>query len=89
MIGFGVLGYLMNKFGFSPAGVLLGLILGPIAEDGLRDMLIISNNLPISFILGRPIAVTILLCIAIALFFAFRPQKNLKAELPETKVNGE
>jgi putative tricarboxylic transport membrane protein len=72
MIGFGVLGYLMNKYGFSPAGVLLGLILGPIAEDGLRDLLIVSDNAPLSFILGRPIAVTILVCILIALFFAFR-----------------
>lgn len=74
MVGFGVLGYLMNKHRFSPAGVLLGLILGPIAEDGLRDMLIISDNSPISFILTRPIAVVVLLFIVLALYFSFRPQ---------------
>jgi putative tricarboxylic transport membrane protein len=56
MIGFGALGYLMTKYDFGPAGVLLGIILGPIVENGLRDLLIISDGAPIAFILTRPIA---------------------------------
>jgi len=47
MIGFGVLGYYMNKYNYVPAGLLLGILLGPIAEDGLRDLLVVSYGDPV------------------------------------------
>jgi putative tricarboxylic transport membrane protein len=71
----------MNKYRFSPAGVLLGLILGPIAENGLRDLLIISDNSPISFMLTRPISLTILFLIFLALYFSFRPRPWAEEEV--------
>jgi putative tricarboxylic transport membrane protein len=74
MMCFGVLGYFMVKHNYSPAGVLLGVILGPIAEDGLRDMLVVSYGSPISFMLTRPISVAILVLIAMAVFFSLRPK---------------
>ncbi len=74
MMGFGVVGYYAQKYKFSPAGILLGLILGPIAEDGFRDMMVVSFNNPVPFILSRPIAVIILLMILFALYFAFKPK---------------
>ncbi len=74
MMCFGVLGYFMTKHNYSPAGVLLGVILGPIAEDGLRDMLVVSYGSPISFMLTRPLSVTILILIAMALYFSLRPK---------------
>jgi len=72
MFAFGLLGYFMTKHNFSPAGVLLGLILGPIAEDGLRDMLIVSHGSPFMFVLTRPISIGILICIVLALYFSVR-----------------
>lgn len=69
MIAFGVLGFFMEKHNFSTAGVLLGLILGPIAEDGLRNLLIISDDAPISFMMGRPVSLIIIASIAIILSF--------------------
>ncbi|MCM2972220.1 tripartite tricarboxylate transporter permease [Larsenimonas suaedae] len=36
MLGFGVLGYFLNRYNFGTAPVILGLILGPIAESNLR-----------------------------------------------------
>jgi putative tricarboxylic transport membrane protein len=39
---FGVVGYFMKKYGFSAPSVILGLILGPIAEQELGRALIIS-----------------------------------------------
>ncbi|MDX9827430.1 MAG: tripartite tricarboxylate transporter permease, partial [Spirochaetia bacterium] len=39
---FGVVGYFMKKYGFSSPAVILGLILGPIAEQELGRALIIS-----------------------------------------------
>ncbi|MDH5749302.1 MAG: tripartite tricarboxylate transporter permease [Rhodospirillales bacterium] len=83
MMGFGVLGYFMNKHKFSSAGVLLGIILGPIAEDGLRDLLVVSHGEPIMFIFSRPIPVAILICIALALYFSFKPKKWTKTEEEE------
>jgi len=74
MMGFGVIGYYAQKWRFAPAGILLGLILGPIAESGFRDMMIISDGNPIPYILGRPISVVILVMIFVALYFAFKPK---------------
>lgn len=74
MMGFGVIGYYAQKWRFSPAGILLGLILGPIAESGFRDMMIISDGNPIPYIFSRPISVVILAMIVVALYFAFKPK---------------
>ena len=41
---FGILGYLLNKFNFPLAPILMGIILGPIAEEGLRQSLMVSNG---------------------------------------------
>jgi putative tricarboxylic transport membrane protein len=41
---FGVVGYLMKKHGFSGPAVILGLILGPIAEQELSRALILSHG---------------------------------------------
>jgi putative tricarboxylic transport membrane protein len=41
---FGIVGYFMKKFGFSAPSVILGLILGPIAEQELGRALIISHG---------------------------------------------
>jgi putative tricarboxylic transport membrane protein len=73
MCGFGVLGYAMNKYNYSPAGVLLGVILGPIAENGLRDLLIVSDGNPIAMIATRPISIALVICIALAVYFSFKP----------------
>jgi putative tricarboxylic transport membrane protein len=41
---FGVVGYFVNKHGFSPAALILGVILGPLAERELGSALIISHG---------------------------------------------
>lgn len=85
MFGFGLLGYFMVKQNFSPAGVLLGIILGPIAENGLRDMLIVSDGSPFLFVLTRPISLLLLAFILAALYFSWRPKILDKLPvIPET-----
>lgn len=44
MIAFGVLGYLMTKFNFDLAPLVLAFILAPIAERSLRQSLILSRG---------------------------------------------
>ena len=41
---FGFIGYLMNKFGYSPIPFVLGYILEPIAERGFGQALAISDG---------------------------------------------
>lgn len=82
MIGFGLLGYFGQKHRFSPAAMLLGLILGPIAENGFRDMMVVSDGNPFAYVLTRPIALVILILIALALWFAFKP-KPWEADEPQ------
>lgn len=44
MLAAGILGYLMTKGGYPLAPLVIGVIVGPIAESGLRRALIISNG---------------------------------------------
>lgn len=40
----GVLGFFMRRFGFSPAALVIALVLGPTAEETLRQTLLISGG---------------------------------------------
>jgi putative tricarboxylic transport membrane protein len=53
MIGFGVLGYLMRKFGYEPAPLVLAFVLGPLLENNLRKSLILSQGVLRSSSSGR------------------------------------
>lgn len=59
MSAFGLLGYLMVKFGFPLTPMIIGMVLGPLAEINLaRSMIMLSNN-PLGFF-TRPISGLIL-----------------------------
>jgi putative tricarboxylic transport membrane protein len=55
MIAFGVLGFLMKRLDFSAAGLILGLVLGPLAEKSLRQSLTLSRG-DWSIFFTRPVA---------------------------------
>ncbi len=59
-IAFGFIGYFMKKFGFPGAPLVLGVILGPIAEKNLDRALQLSRNDWLVFF-RRPIALTFIL----------------------------
>ncbi|MBO4369227.1 MAG: tripartite tricarboxylate transporter permease, partial [Desulfovibrio sp.] len=54
MVLFGVLGWLAHKFGLNQAAIVLGLILGPIGENGLRRSLILNDGDP-SILFSTPL----------------------------------
>jgi putative tricarboxylic transport membrane protein len=60
MLIMGVIGYLLRKFQFDPAPLVLGLVVAPIFEQSLRQSLIMSNGNYMIF-LGRPIALGLLM----------------------------
>lgn len=72
MLAFGVLGYFMTAFRFSTAGVLLGLILGPIAENGFRDLMVVSHGSPVLFTLQRPISLALIGLIVLVVYYSSR-----------------
>ncbi len=60
MMAFGLLGYFMRKAGFHPAPLILGLILGPIAETGFRQSLTLADGPLAAYILRSPISLVLL-----------------------------
>jgi putative tricarboxylic transport membrane protein len=63
MLFFGVVGWIMRKFGYEGAPLILAYVLGPMLENALRQSLLISQGSFLIFV-TRPIS-------AIALGFAF------------------
>jgi len=54
MLGFGALGFAMRRYGFSPAPLVMGLVLGQLVEENLKQSLILFDGSWLGFF-GRPI----------------------------------
>ena len=70
MLVFGVFGFLMKRFGFEPAPLVLGMILGPIAETGLQQALALSRAHGEHILVNmftRPISIVLLLLTILSL----------------------
>jgi putative tricarboxylic transport membrane protein len=89
MLVMGVLGYLLRKFQFDPAPLVLGLVIAPLLEQSLRQSLIMSNGHYMIF-LGRPIALGLLAVSAFllalsAISFVLK-RKDWRTELAEAEA---
>lgn len=62
-LGFGVLGYVMNKLDYPAVPAMLGVVLGPILEQGVRRALISSGGDAMIFV-ERPIALILFMLTA-------------------------
>jgi putative tricarboxylic transport membrane protein len=69
LLGFGVLGYLMKKLAFEPGPLVLAFVLGRMAEESLRQSLLLSRG-SFAILATRPIAATVL---ALAIVAAVLP----------------
>src|SRR5262245_4664420 len=65
MLGFGVLGWAMKRYDWSAAPMILGLVLGPIFENSLRQSFTLSHGSAAIFV-TRPIAAVLVACALIA-----------------------
>ncbi|OIQ50699.1 Tripartite tricarboxylate transporter TctA family protein [Pseudodesulfovibrio hydrargyri] len=77
MVCLGGVGWILNRFGFPPSPIVLGIILGPIAEQGFVQSWLIgtaAGNIWGSFF-GRPIAQIIIALIALVVFYPFLSKK--------------
>lgn len=75
MLTFGIVGYLMKRWGFSAPSMILGVILGPMAESEFRRAVMLSRG-DVSFFWSSPVSIILLILIALSLFApAFRRKK--------------
>jgi len=65
MLGSGFLGYVLANLGFSPGPIVLGLVLGPIAEKGLVQGYLMGNSvspsMPWVIFFTRPISIVLII----------------------------
>ena len=75
MLIFGAVAYFMNKFGFPPVPIVLGMVLGPIAESNLRNALTMSKGNWLIFV-QRPICLAFIILTFLMVFLLKRNSKK-------------
>jgi putative tricarboxylic transport membrane protein len=90
MTAFGLLGYVMNKFGYPAAPLVLAFVLGPIMETALRQSLIMSRgdflifwSRPVSGVLMTVFVILLLLPLARTILAVYR-QRSLNTIKSDT-----
>ncbi|MBC7728441.1 MAG: tripartite tricarboxylate transporter permease, partial [Microbacteriaceae bacterium] len=78
----GVIGVLMRRFDFPTAPVVVGMILGPLAEAQLRNAISIGEGSPLIF-LQRPMSITMLVLIVGVLVVPHLMNRRAKRRLAE------
>jgi putative tricarboxylic transport membrane protein len=78
-VTFGVIGFFMRKYGYPVAPLVLGVILGPMAESNLNRAMLNSNN-DIMVLLQRPFSAVFLLLsvisVAVPVINSYRAKKT-------------
>jgi putative tricarboxylic transport membrane protein len=70
MLVFGVIGFFFRRFGFSPAPLVMGLVLGKMVEETLKQSLLISDQNWLLFF-SRPIVVALFVVTALSISMPF------------------
>ena len=76
---FGLFGYALIKFGFEPAPMLLGFVLGRLMEEKFRQALVLSRGNFMTFI-DRPVSAGLLLVALVVLVIAVTPAIRRRRE---------
>ena len=83
MVIAGLAGFFLKRYGFSAAPIIMGLILGELVENSLKQSLIIFDHSWLGF-LERPIVVTFILLTAISFAMPVIAgyRERLRAKMP-------
>ncbi len=88
MLAFGLIGYFMLKFGFATAPVVLGMILGPMAEMNWRQAVLLFRGDFVGYFFSRPISIVLAILTIASLFFPLIVKIiNRKAKAAEDTLN--
>ncbi|HKO90992.1 MAG TPA: tripartite tricarboxylate transporter permease [Polyangiaceae bacterium] len=77
MAGFGLAAHCLYKFGFEPAPLLLGFVLGRLLEEKLRQALVLSRGSFLPFV-SRPVSCGLLLVALAVVIIALLPAVSKK-----------
>ncbi|SNY92371.1 putative tricarboxylic transport membrane protein [Cohaesibacter sp. ES.047] len=83
---FGIVGYVLRKFQYPLSPIVIGVILGPIAEGNLRRSLLLSQD-GLSIFAERPIAMAILFIDLIVILWAILPKETRRRLLPGRRLS--
>jgi putative tricarboxylic transport membrane protein len=72
---FGLLGYVIKRYNFEPAPLVLAFVLGPMMETSFRQSLIMSRSGSIGIFFSRPISGTLLVIAILVLFLPLMKQR--------------
>ena len=83
MLGLGVIAWVLNRYGFAPSPIVLGLVLGEIAEQGFVQSYLIGNasGRPVEMFFGRPISIGIIIAAVVTLLYPFVAQRRARRRL--------
>ncbi|MFB4349260.1 tripartite tricarboxylate transporter permease [Microbacterium sp. CR_7] len=89
LLGIGLLGFLMRALDYPLAPLIIGMVLGPLAETSLRDAAMSANG-DFSVLVQGPISITLYAILAIVLVLAVRgrivARAQAKAEAKKVSV---
>jgi len=77
---FGVVGYLLRKFDYDAAPLILAMVIGPMMEEALRQSLILSAGSFATFV-ERPISAGFILAAAILLVLPLFTRRSAVAKI--------
>ena len=86
LLGIGIIGWMMRRFGMPIAPLMIGMVLGPLAETNLRDALLSSNG-DVSVLFGSSITIVLYVVLALvvgAAIYSRVRKKGTFEEHPET-----
>ena len=87
MFVFGLVGYLMKKFDYEPAPLLMAFVLGPMMEQALRQSLSISYG-SFAIFFTRPISATFIgLALALIASYFLPPLRKKRSQIPDEEVS--
>jgi len=72
---FGLIGYLVKRYDYAGAPLILGLVLGPMLEKSLRRSLMLSEGSPLIFV-SRPLSAVFLLIVVAVLIVPLFSRKG-------------
>jgi putative tricarboxylic transport membrane protein len=82
MLIFGIVGYLMRKFRYDAAPLVLALVLGPMLEEAFRQSLMLSKG-DFSIFISRPLSLALLITAALLIIIPIVTQRKKLATLEE------
>ena len=80
LVVFGLLGYVLRKWGCEPGPLILAFVLGPLLEENLQRALVLSNGDVTTFLTNPISALFLAIALALVMLIAFPSLKRVREE---------